>query len=190
MNAIVKIGETEFEPVRLKRDAIIQMVDSGVFEHFGRWEVIDGVMIHMSPSWLPHSRALSLINVFFGTHLAGQYQTTVDQLVLFGNAGMHAPDIAFFDEGFAKREPDSDDLRFVIEIAEASLSYDLGIKAERYGAFGVPEYWVVDLENRQTVVHRMPTAEGYAEVTSHDWTDTLSPRIAPEITLIMAEILA
>lgn len=189
MNAIVKIGDVELEPFRFNRDAIIQMVDSGVFEQFGRWEVIDGVMIHMSPSWLPHSRALSLVNIFFGMNLAGRYQTTVDQLVLFGDDGMHAPDIAVFEAGFSKRMPEASDLRLVIEIAEASLAYDLGTKADRYAAFGIPELWVVDLEGRRLVVHRDPGANGYGSVTATDWSVAASPLIAPEVTLTLADIL-
>ena len=189
MNAIVKIGETEFQPVRFTRAAIVELTDSPLFEQLGRVEIIDGVMIQMSPSWLPHSRAMFSVSHALANAMDDRLKITVDQLVLFGDAGMHAPDIAFFDKDFSKREPDSADLRFVIEIAEASLEYDLGTKADRYAAFGIPEYWVVDLENHRTVVHLMPTAEGYADVVSHSWTEALSPRFAPDVAVAMAEVL-
>lgn len=189
MNAVVKIGDAEFAPVRFTRDAIIQIADSAWFRQLGRVEIIDGVLIQMSPSWLPHSRAVYVVSHTLGNLTNDQFEISIDQLVLFGEDGMHAPDIAFFDEGFSKREPDSSDLRFVIEIAETTLDYDLGTKATRYGAFGIPELWVIDLEGRRLVMHRDPQESGYADVRALGWNEEASPLIAPDVSITLAKVL-
>ena len=189
MNAILKVGDTDFQPVRLSREAIVRLVDSGALEGLGRVEIIDRVMIETSPSWLPHARALSRIHLALGSRLAAAYEVTLDQLVLFGQDGLHAPDIAVFDGGVAKSEPDSGDLRFVVEVAEASLEYELGLKAQRYAAHGVPELWGVDLVNRCLVVHRQPKAQGYAELRSLGWNEAAAPLILPGARIVLAELL-
>src|SRR5580692_9562623 len=44
----------------------------------------------------------------------------------------------------------------VVEVADSSLSTDLGEKAALYAAAGIADYWVVDLVHRCLVVHRDP----------------------------------
>lgn len=52
----------------------------------------------------------------------------------------------------------------VIEVAVTSQRLDLAHKAPRYAAAGVPLYVVIDLADRQAVVHRDPGLEGYSRV--------------------------
>ena len=59
------------------------------------------------------------------------------------------------------------DVALVVGVSDTSLAYDTGLKAWLYATQGVPEYWVVNLQNRTLEVHRRPnpTLGGYAEVT-------------------------
>jgi Uma2 family endonuclease len=43
----------------------------------------------------------------------------------------------------------------VIEISDTTLRWDMGRKAIRYALGGVREYWVIDVDGRQTFVHRL-----------------------------------
>lgn len=190
MNAIVKIGNTEYEPARLDRAGILAAAESGLFERLGRVEVIDGVIVKTSPSCTPHGRALLSLGSCFHVALAKKWNISIDQLVLFGEHGMRAPDIAFFDRGVSKKALDASDLRFVVEVSDTSIAYDLGDKAKTYARYGIPELWVVDLENETLVVHRQPSPEGYGSVISHGWRETVSPLIAPDFAVRLADILA
>jgi len=189
MNAILKIDGAELEPARLNRESIIALTESAVFCDLGRVEIVDGVLLQMSPAWLPHSRVHSKLNSFFDMHLAATHLVTIDQLVLFGEYGLHAPDIAFFDADFNERRPESSDLRMAVEIADESLGYDLGTKAGRYAAFGVPDYWVVDVSNRRLLIHREPGPDGYGSVETLDWSAAASPLIAPQLVVRLHEII-
>jgi Uma2 family endonuclease len=42
-----------------------------------------------------------------------------------------------------------------IEVADLTLSFDLATKARLYAA-GIPEYWVLDVNDRRFIVHREP----------------------------------
>lgn len=56
----------------------------------------------------------------------------------------------------------------LIEVAQASRSRDLGIKATLYAAAGIPDYWVVDVIRNRVTVHRDPVDRTYRSVTTHD----------------------
>ena len=48
---------------------------------------------------------------------------------------------------------------WVIEVlSPATRSMDLGEKAEDYAEAGIPEYWAVDPEHREVVIHRLQKA--------------------------------
>lgn len=38
----------------------------------------------------------------------------------------------------------------VIEVADASLAFDLGVKVPLYASHGIPEVWVIDAASRRT----------------------------------------
>jgi len=44
----------------------------------------------------------------------------------------------------------------VVEVADATLSFDRNAKASLYAAAGIPEYWIVNLVHRQLEMHREP----------------------------------
>lgn len=51
----------------------------------------------------------------------------------------------------------------IVEVAESSLAYDLGIKVPLYARHGIPEVWVIDAAMRTTHRFRGPQPEGYSE---------------------------
>ncbi len=51
----------------------------------------------------------------------------------------------------------------IVEVAESSLAYDLGIKVPLYARHGNPAVWVIDAAMRTTHRFRGPQPEGYCE---------------------------
>jgi len=49
----------------------------------------------------------------------------------------------------------------VIEVSDTTLDTDLGRKADLYAAAGVPEYWVIDLNEARALLHMNPLDHGY-----------------------------
>jgi Uma2 family endonuclease len=73
------------------------------------------------------------------------------------------PELFVFREGIRVNDVRGPDLALVIEIAYSSLTFDLKIKAPIYAEHGVREYWVVDVENRRTLIHRLSADGAYGE---------------------------
>jgi Uma2 family endonuclease len=66
---------------------------------------------------------------------------------------------------------------------------DLVEKARQYGSHGIREYWVVNLQDDELVVHRGPTANGYADVRAVARGETISPLAFPDVTFTADQIL-
>jgi Uma2 family endonuclease len=69
----------------------------------------------------------------------------------------------------------------LIEAADSSLRFDRQIKMPVYGAAGIPEYWIADVERELLIVHRDPQADGYKTVERFQGDDLVSPLAAPEL---------
>jgi Uma2 family endonuclease len=84
----------------------------------------------------------------------------------------------------------------VAEVAESSLAYDLGDKANLYATGGIADYWVLDLPNRQLHVFRDPTADPaepfgfrYSTHLTLSATDSVAPLSAPHAAIAVADLL-
>lgn len=63
-------------------------------------------------------------------------------------------------DDYLDHPPLASDVSSVIEVADSSLSLDLGPKLQAYASAGIPQYLVVDLVNNRVVVHEEPVAGG------------------------------
>ena len=139
-----------------------------------RYEVIAGD-IYMSPSPRPqHQRALSRLNTaldsFSEEHGVGQvYPGPID--LLLADTDYLVPDLAFVlneRTGIVSNRGIEGAPDLVVEIiSPSSVLRDRGLKRERYAQFGVPLYWVVDIELRHVEVYRLAeNPNGPAEIVS------------------------
>ncbi len=84
----------------------------------------------------------------------------------------------------------------IVEVADSSLFLDTTTKAELYATAGVPDYWVIDLENRRLLVFRDPVplpaglgATAYQTHRAHAPHDTVSPLAAPTASVRVGDLL-
>lgn len=134
-----------------------------------RVELIDGLIYTKVGQNDPHifafHYAFRAIQAFFGsgftimtqapTRFRGGSKVEPDILVLRGQI-----------EDYERRRVDPPaDVALLVEISDASLSYDRANKALLYAAQGVAEYWIVNLKDRTLEVRRLSEEGAYAEVT-------------------------
>ena len=60
--------------------------------------------------------------------------------------------------------PTSEDVPLLIEVSDATLAYDRGLKLSRYARAGIPEVWIVDLEGVRIENHTEPSDDLYRHV--------------------------
>ncbi len=113
--------------------------------------------------------------------------------VLFAEGDYFEPDVVFMrkrrmhligDRGI-EGPPD-----LVIEITSPSTAHrDRGVKLERYRHFGVPEYWIVDLDARVAEIHRLGDLHGPTLVDELErirWTPVAG---GPTLELTVSDVL-
>ena len=61
-----------------------------------------------------------------------------------------------------------DDVAMLVEIADSSYARDGGVKMRRYAGFGIPVYWIVDLNRRVVEVRTLPSGKGKNALTTLD----------------------
>ena len=69
-------------------------------------------------------------------------------------------------DDYLDHPPGAADVSSVIEVADSSLSLDVGPKLAAYAAARIPQYVVVDLVNRRVLVHEEPAGSSYDRVMS------------------------
>lgn len=139
------------------RERFERGVAEGVFTTEDRIELLDGEILEMSPQYTPHAVAITLAqNIFL--HLFEEGHVVRIQLPFALDDGSEPePDIAVVTGGprdYLDSHPCKAEL--VVEIAEASLALDRGRKLAAYARNRVPEYWIVNLLDRQIEIHRKP----------------------------------
>ena len=146
-----------------------ERIPDDVFPQGERVELIDGLIYTKMGQNDPHIFALlymieALRSVFgsgfvflsqMPTRFAGGSKIEPDVLVLRGRIGDY--------EG--RRVDPPTDVALLVEVSDTSLAYDQANKAQLYATHGVPEYWIVNLQNRTLEVRRRPRPElgAYAE---------------------------
>ena len=93
-------------------------------------------------------------------------------------------------DDYLDREPNpATDVLLLVEAANTSVRGDTTVKAAIYARHGLPDYWVVVIPTRQLVVHRQPTAQGYADVQTYAETEAVAPLAAPGSLIRVADLL-
>ncbi|MGD2071133.1 MAG: Uma2 family endonuclease [Gemmatimonadota bacterium] len=162
-----------------------------------RYEIIDDELVVTPAPALRHQRIatdlVTALNGFVRSHDLGQvYAGPVD--VIFAEGDYLEPDIVFVRKEHAHLLSDRGvegppDL--VVEVTSPSTATrDRGIKLDRYRLYGVPEYWIVDLDARTVEV--WPLAHAPDEPTVLGPGDTLRwtpDEGGPALELTVGEVL-
>ena len=69
-------------------------------------------------------------------------------------------------DDYLDHPPTAADVICVVEVADSSLSIDLGAKLAAYARAGIPQYVVVDLVNNRVVTHEQPAGDAYSRVVA------------------------
>jgi Uma2 family endonuclease len=76
-------------------------------------------------------------------------------------------------DDYMEHPPAAKDVLSVIEVADSSLSIDLGPKLAAYATAGLRQYIVADLVNDRVLVHEQPEGTSYSKVTALGRDDTV-----------------
>ena len=161
-----------------------QMLDTGIFAG-QRFELIHGDLINKKGQSPSHACALQrtfafLINIFGVKLVRNQFPVVMS--ATDRATSEPEPDLAVFSEAkedeFTLRHPNGSETILAIEISDTkTLRFDSTINRDLYARAGVPEYWVLDINVRQLLVHRQldPASTRYLNIQRYSANPSTSP---------------
>lgn len=142
-------------------DEYHRLIESGGFDEDSRVELLDGVIVAMSPKTPRHERAIGwLMYWLIGALDAERHEVGVGRPLTLSRSEPEPDLFVIARDAPSSFHPATAIL--VIEVSVSSLPRDLGVKPVIYAAAAIPEYWVLDLDGRRLVVHTNPQPDGYA----------------------------
>ncbi len=169
-----------------------RMGEVGILGPEERVELIDGEIIVMPPIGPSHADSVDGFIDTFGAHARGRFRIRIQNPIHLNDGSEPQPDISLLrlrPGGYAAAHPTPADVLLVIEVADSSLEYDRGVKAQVYGRAGIPETWVKNLPEDCIERFTEPGPEGYARHTVHRRGETLTPVSLPDLELPVDELL-
>jgi Uma2 family endonuclease len=172
-------------------DEYHRMVAAGILTAGDRVELLDGQIIEMVPQEPPHASTTSSFGNDFVVLFAGKAWVRQQLPITIAPNSEPEPDIAVVkidSKRYRDRHPIPEDVYLLIEVADSTLNYDRTRKVKAYAKAKIPEYWIVDVNQRQLLVFREPQADMYQVEQVLGETDTIASLSFPEITVQLADL--
>jgi Uma2 family endonuclease len=177
---------------RFTADEYQRMVQVGILHEDDRVELIGGEIVAKSGIGPRHNACAASGNRAF-VRAAGDDAIVLPQgsvrLDLFYEP---EPDLVLLKprpDFYASRHAAPADILLIVEIAESSLEYDRDIKARIYADFGIPEYWIADLNANVVWRFTVPTGGTYQEIVRHRRGESIAPSLLPACVIAADAIL-
>lgn len=176
-------------PVRLRLEDYLHLDAAGAFAAYRKTELIDGEILFMNAQHRPHAVIKSRLHVRLAAALdrIGQgLEAVVEGSIAIPPQSSPEPDLVVTGSPDGEGLIPLDSVRLVIEVADATLAFDLRSKRSLYARSGIREYWVVDVEHR--IVHQMwsPAGETYDRNATIALGEPVTAATIPGLTIATA----
>jgi Uma2 family endonuclease len=142
-----------------------QMIESGVLvdQHV---ELLNGEIVEMPSEGIGHAQGSTDAHDMFYDKLRGRALVRdAKPITLPDQASEPEPDLAIVEPLRAvyktQHHPYPENIFLLVEYSYTSLAKDKEIKRKLYAKVGILEYWIVNLVDRQVIVHRDPVDGDY-----------------------------
>ena len=153
-------------------------------------ELINGEIIEMSPELPQHYNTAKRSVSYLENLLKEKADVRFNGPITLANSEPE-PDIAIVklpESKYNQHHPYPDDIFWLIEVANTSLSKDLSIKKNIYAEAQIAEYWIINLQTQELMVFRQPDNGDY--LVSIKWqASIINPLAFPEIEIIVSQLL-
>lgn len=166
-----------------------QMIKAGILAH-RHVELLAGDIVAMSPETPQHYNTAKRNSRYLQTVLDGLADVRFNGPITLIDSEPE-PDVAIArlpESRYDEKHPEPDDLFWVIEVAKTSFQKDFTVKATIYAQANIPEYWIIDLEQKQLMILRKPSGDRYLQIQTLTDGD-ITPLAFPEIPISIKKLL-
>lgn len=144
-------------PGKITVDEYYEMARVGLIDPDARVELIEGEIVAMAPIGNPHAYVVDVLADRFFAAVRRRAHVRVQGALRLGNRTELQPDLSLLrlpSEQYRQKQASASDALLVIEVSDTTLRKDLRVKVPLYARHGVPEVWIIDLENGCVRFHR------------------------------------
>ena len=182
------------EPRRFTIAEYHRLVDAGIIGEKEKVELLEGVIVRMSPQNEVGFRALVFLNRFLVQSLGDEYTVRPQGPVTLPTSESEPePDLAVVRvEDARSRTEHPQTALLATEVSLTSLRFDRKVKGRIYARAGIAEYWIVNVNAGRVEVFRDPdpVAGAYRTALEVGPEDTLVSSAVPGLSVSVAAIFA
>ncbi|HAS50624.1 MAG TPA: hypothetical protein DCS21_02290 [Gammaproteobacteria bacterium] len=160
------------------------------FQPEARVELLDGVIIDMSPQRSFHATAVCLVeDALRGVFQSGYVVRNQMPLALDAQSEPE-PDVAVVrgrTRDYTQAHPTTAVL--VVEVADTTLRLDRKTKQAVYARNGIAEYWIINLKTPALEVYRNPQGDQYRSQMTLRPGETIAPLAQPDSVIAVIDLL-
>jgi Uma2 family endonuclease len=178
-------------PIRV--DEYHRMIDAGILDEDEKVQLIDGMLVAMTPQGRPHAFVIQRLSRQLSRALGDDLEILIQLPLTLSADSEPEPDIAVVrSEDAASRTHHPSTALLVIEVSGDSLRFDRRTKAALYARVGIPEYWIVNLEEASIEVRTRPDSGNgvYGEVRVVRAGETLTATSVPSLEIDVTSLFA
>jgi Uma2 family endonuclease len=153
-----------------------------------------GELIEMSSIGTLHFRGVKRLNYWLTETFRPAFEVRIQGPFELQDESMPEPDGAVVTAEQDARRPHPNTAVMLFEVCDSSVELDREMAFD-YAASGVPEYWIINVRDREIEVYRTPVADP-SSATGHRYADhrvfgagqPVSPLARPEVSVAVAAL--
>ena len=176
---------------RFTVDEYYRMAEAGILHEDDRIELIEGEIVEMAPIGSRHAANVTRLNSLFNQKLWPEALISVQNPIRLDEHSEPQSDVTLLrprPDFYASAHPGPQDILLVVEVADTSIAYDRGVKLPLYARHGIPEVWLVSLDEKVVEVYRGPGPQGYQDAQRLKPGDRITLEAFPEVGLQVDDV--
>lgn len=176
----------ELRPRKITVDEYHRMAETGILRDDERVELLDGVIVEMSPIGPPHDGLHMQIDYYLKEAFRGAAMVSGHSSQPLGQFNEPQPDLKVVvpsAKAYFTRHPMPEEIFAVVEIADTSLKTGTEYKRDLYARFEIHDYLVADVNHRRLLHYSSPADGRYPEPAGLSYGDTFTINALPDIVL-------
>lgn len=145
-------------------DEYERLIEEGTLTKYDRVELIKGEIVDMAPIGLRHISCVINLDDLFHELLGRTVTVSVQNSVRLPDDSEPQPDVALLKGHrslYKQHRPSAEDVLLLVEVADSTLATDRSVKVPLYAEAGIPEVWVVNLDEDAIEIYSEPVGGRY-----------------------------
>ena len=168
------------------------MAEAGILSPRDRVELIDGEIVQMAAISSRHAGCVTYLSNTLLPMLGRRVIVRVRGPVRLSEYSEPEPDVTLLRpraDAYRESHPGPDDVMLIVEVSHSTVEYDRDVKTPLYAEAGIPELWLVNLDEDCIDGLSDPVGAGYRARRRYVRGERIAPALLPDAALDVSEIL-